>query len=90
MPSNTQYTEFDLYHAIQAVENGQSLREVARDYEIPRGTLRRRIGGSKTRKQGAQDLQRLSPIQEEELVNWISTQEAMGTSATHAQIKLMA
>jgi len=82
-----QYTDFDLNSALEAVAGGQSLRKAALEWGIPRSTLRNRVHGHESRQEGAQDLQRLSPVQEEHLASWVLNQEALGLPLTHAQIR---
>jgi hypothetical protein len=82
-----QYTEYDIGQAIQAVAAGQSLRRAALDWGIPKTTLRNRLMGSESHQAAAEDQQRLSPVQEKRLVDWVLVQEALGLPPSHAQIK---
>ncbi|KAF7889298.1 uncharacterized protein EAF01_010031 [Botrytis porri] len=84
------YTEEDIAEALRAITNGASIRRASLDYGVPRTTLHDRIYGGVSHQKGAQILQKLSPIQENRLAEWILVQEALGTSPTHRQIREMA
>ncbi|KAF7909664.1 uncharacterized protein EAF01_003382 [Botrytis porri] len=84
------YTEEDIAEALRAITNGASIRRASLDYGVPRTTLHDRIYGGVSHQNGAQILQKLSPIQENRLAEWILVQEALGTSPTHRQIREMA
>ncbi|KAF7905173.1 uncharacterized protein EAF01_005694 [Botrytis porri] len=84
------YTEEDIAEALRAITNGASIRRASLDYGVPRITLHDRIYGGVSHQKGAQILQKLSPIQENRLAEWILVQEALGTSPTHRQIREMA
>jgi len=81
------YTEDDISQAILAVTNGQSVRNAALQWGIPRITLYDRLQGRASRKEAFSDMQRLSPAQEKHLTQWILTQGDLGLPPTHAQIK---
>jgi hypothetical protein len=87
MPS---YTENALQAAINAVNSGEKLRCVARDYGIPLATLHNRMNGREPRKVAHTFQQRLSIAQEAHLVNWIKVQIALGVPPSHAQIRALA
>jgi hypothetical protein len=82
--------EDDLSHALQAVLDGQSIRRAALDWGIPRTTLQNWLYGHEPRRQVYASAQRLSPEQEKHLSSWVLTQEALGTSPIHTQIKQFA
>ena len=63
------------------------MRKACSEYGIPRTTLHNRINGHLSHKKGAQNLQKIAPVQERALANWILVQEALGTSPTHRQIR---
>lgn len=56
----------------------------------PRSTLGDRIAGRISRSEVNQPNQRLSPVQEEHLAEWVLVQESIGLSPTHAQIRAFA
>src|ERR1700761_759439 len=87
MPS---YTENALADAIDAVSNGVSVRRAARDWAIPEATLRHRRAGRKPRIDAHTFEQKLSPVQETRLADWIRVQDALGVAPTHAQIRTFA
>jgi 4-hydroxybenzoate polyprenyltransferase len=84
------YTEDDMLQALQAIAKGLSLRKASLAYGIPRSSLHNRIIGHISRQQGAEGLQKLAPVQEQELTSWILVQEALGHCPTHAQIREIA
>lgn len=86
-----QYTEDDLNEAINAIQNGASIRQASKDWGIPKSTLSNRIKGSQPK--GVYERhgqQKLSIEQEDHLSKWILTQEALGLPVTHTQIRLFA
>ena len=83
MPLEKRYTEADITTAISAVEMGVSIRQAGRDQGIPEATLRHRIHGREDHQTGAQRLQKLSPVQENELAKWALVQEALGVMVTY-------
>ena len=87
MPS---YTENALAAAINAVNTGTPLRRAARDYDIPEATLQHRRTGRQSRIDAHTSEQKLSPIQENRLAEWIRIQDALGLGPTHAQIRTFA
>src|SRR6266699_61634 len=87
MPS---YTENTLAAAIDAVNAGTPLRRAARDYGIPLTTLHHRLGGRQSKPIAHTFQQKLSPVQESRLAEWICIQDALGLAPTHAQIRTFA
>ena len=83
-------TEEDIQVALFAITNGMSQRRAASEYGIPRATLQRRINGGISRQEAREPQQRLSPIQEDHLTQWVLTQESLGHPPTHTQIRLFA
>lgn len=81
------YTEDDINSALHAVVNGESVRKAALDFGIPRATLGNRINGHLSHKKGFKHMQKIAPIQEKQLADWILVQESLGTSPTHRQIR---
>ena len=84
------YTEDDIQRALADVGNGRSVRKACLDWGVPRGTIQDRIKGSVSRKEASEPFQRLSPVQEQRLTDWVLVQEALGRSPTHAQIRALA
>ena len=82
-----QYCEEDILSALEAIQNGQSLRKAALEWGIPRTTLQNRFHGTQPRDTAFSQYQRLSPTQEKDLAQWILTQAALGVPPTHAQVK---
>ena len=81
------YTETDLRNALSDIQNGMSEAKAAIVWSVPRNTLRNRIHGHHPRQIGAEHLQRLAPIQEQRLVDWIRVQGTLGTPPNHATIR---
>ena len=54
-----------------------SVKQAAAAYGLPRSTLRRRLAGVATRSISHQQYQRLSPEQEDFLVQWILDEDAL-------------
>ena len=87
MPS---YTENALATVLNAVAEGVSVRRAASDYGIPEATLRHRKAGRQPRTNAHMYRQKLSPVQESRLAEWIRIQDALGVAPTHAQIRTFA
>ena len=85
------YTEDDLKEAINAIQNGVSIRQASKDWGVPKTTLQDRIKGAQPKGlYESQVQQKLSVEQEKHLARWIITQEALGLPVTHNQIQLFA
>ena len=78
--------------AIQAVNNGQSIRKASQMWGVPFSTLRDRVVGHAQPKGQfeAQSMQKLSSFQEKHLAEWALTQEALGLPVKHHQIEVFA
>jgi hypothetical protein len=59
-----------------------SLRQAAKDYDVPRSTLTGRFNGMLTRKEAHEREQKLQPAQEEVLVEWIKVMGQRGVPLT--------
>ncbi len=84
------YTEADLQDALDAIANSLSIYKAAKEWGIPRTTIRNRINGQQSRNEAFASLQRLSPTQETLLTSWVLTQGALGLPPTHTQVRLFA
>jgi len=84
------YTEEQVQRALFAVENGQKLREAAREYGIPHSTLNNRFHGTRTIQEAHNDQKLLSPEQEDMLAHWIRVQYTLLNTPSHRQIRLAA
>ena len=81
------YTEYQVKQAIdQAIATG-NVKAAAKDWQIPRTTLRDRLRGIEPKPRAHSHRQRLSPVQEEHLATWLLTQRALGVSPTHDQLR---
>ena len=68
----------------------KSQRAAARAYGLPRTTLRDRVNGATSRAIAHQNEQRLTPEQEQFLVDWILEEDARGYPPPHARAREMA
>jgi len=71
---------------LERVRNGEPVRAVARAMKVDRSTLRRRLLGVQSRRVSAQARLRLTPEQEQDIVNWICHKRAEGRPPTYAAI----
>ncbi|OWY56620.1 CENP-B protein [Alternaria alternata] len=78
--------------AISNVVSGvfTSQRAAAKAYNIPRSTLAARLRGTRTRQFSHEYQQRLTPQQEEFLVQWILEEDARAFPPSHARAREMA
>jgi hypothetical protein len=67
-----------------------SLRAVAKAYHVPRSTLQGRLGGASNSALSHQHQQRLTPAQEDFLVDWILDEDARACPPSHARAREMA
>jgi hypothetical protein len=71
-PNNAQssFNEGSILLAIQAIQLGQisSIRQAAKQYDVPNSTLRRRLNGTLSKKDCTSPTQRLSPSEEEVII----------------------
>ena len=65
------YTEEDVQRALADVANGKSVRKAGLDWGVPRSTLQERINGRVSRQEANEPSQRLSPVQEQRLIDWV-------------------
>ena len=84
------YTEEDVQFALNDIANGKSVRKASLDWGVPRPTLTARIQGAVSRIEANAYNQRLSPVQEQRLTNWVLVQESIGLNPTHAQVRAFA
>jgi len=84
------YTEEDIQRALNAVANGVSQQKAGLEYGVPRSTLRDRINSTFSRVEAHEFQQRLSPVQENRLTQWVLNQESLGLAPTHGQIRAFA
>ena len=84
------YTEDDIQYALRDIANGKSERKASLDWGVPRGTLWERTQGRVSRLESHAHLQRLAPVQEQRLTDWVLVQESLGRNPTHAQIRAFA
>lgn len=80
-------TESDLTAALESVRSGRSVNAASRLWGVPRSTLRHRISGFPSKAKYAASSQRLSPLQEKHLTDWVLAQRALGFPPTHAQVR---
>jgi hypothetical protein len=78
--------------AIEAYKNKEitSLHEVARQFDVPRTTLRRRLAGSTNRAETRANSHKLTQIEEESLQKWILSMDSRGAAPRPATVREMA
>lgn len=81
------YTEDDINSALRAVVNKHSIQQSALDYRIPRATLQNHINDHLSHQKGTQSIQKIAPIQEKQLADWILVQESLSTNPIYRQIR---
>ena len=84
------YTEDDIQYTLRDIANSKSERKASLDWGVPRGTLQERTQGRVSRSESHAHLQRLAPVQEQRLTDWVLVQESLGRNPTHAQIRAFA
>ncbi|KJZ70491.1 hypothetical protein HIM_10120 [Hirsutella minnesotensis 3608] len=82
--------ENDIKNAVIAVQEGDTIAHAARDWSLPRSTLRRRLEGAVPMQAAIENLQRLSPRQEQELAEWILAEEIAGRPPTKREVTAFA
>jgi hypothetical protein len=65
------YTETNINSAFRAIANGISVRNASLDWGVPRATLHDRKIGHESYQKAAASLQKLSPVQEKHLTDWV-------------------
>jgi hypothetical protein len=83
----TSYTEEDVMRACEAVLHGVSYRRAHLDYWVPKTTIRDRIYGTKSHQEAAISSQRLAPVQEKRLTEWVLVQDVANLVTIHHVIK---
>jgi transposase-like protein len=72
------------YHETKDDIDRPSVREIARRWGVNHATLNNRVRGKRTRKDAHEAMQRLSPGEEECLVEWIQQLEAFPRGLTNS------
>ena len=85
-----QFEELSIQQAIEEVKNGSKMRAAARKFGIAESTLRDRLRGARPRSLAHQDLQMLSPMLEDLLVQWILSEDACGRAPRRAKLQAFA
>jgi hypothetical protein len=80
------YTE-DVMRALEAITNRVSMRRASLDYRVPRSILQDRINSHTSYQETAIPFQKLAPVQEKRLTDWVLVQENLGLSPAYSQIK---
>ena len=78
--------------AIAAIKSKEfpSAEAAAKHFNVPASTLRHRVKGRVSRREGRAGLQKLTPSQEEELVRWITQLTITGYSPQYSLVREMA
>jgi hypothetical protein len=89
MPS---YTEEDVTNVLNSLVNGEykSIHRAVLVFQIPYSTLRNQIQKPKSRKESHISQQKLTPIKESTLENWIYRAAKLGTPVTRQLVKILA
>ncbi|KAF2034341.1 hypothetical protein EK21DRAFT_47657, partial [Setomelanomma holmii] len=84
--------EFHIQSAIRDLNDGvlTSQRQACKVYGIPRTTLQGRLAGQQSHAIAHQQQQRLTPEQEETLVNWILDEDLRAQPPSHSRVREMA
>ncbi len=82
------YTEKELQDAISSVQAGGSVKAAARIHGVPTQTLRDRLKRTQPHRQAHEGQQRLSNVQEQEMVQFVLRQEALGYAPRTASFVL--
>jgi hypothetical protein len=82
-----QYTEEDIMQALDTIAHGDSIRKASLELGVPRTTLQSRIYSHESHQIASEIQQKLAPVQEKRLVDWVLVQESLGLGLTHLQIK---
>ena|SRR5579859_4621645 len=84
--------ETRIQQAIEAMQKNTSLkvRKAARDFNVPRSTLKDRIHGKKPRNKAHEVCMNLSQNEELELVHWITLLTTRGYSPRYRTIRELA
>jgi hypothetical protein len=84
--------EHNIHLAIADLESGvlKSQRQASLTYGIPRSTLQARLGGTPNRRAAHRHQQRLSPKQEQVLVDWILDGDRHAQPPSPARVREMA
>jgi hypothetical protein len=78
--------------AIKAFQNGEipTIREAARVFEVPNTTLQRRIDGRQFRKDMRANGHKLTPEEEQSLLQWILSMDTRGSAPRPSMVRDMA
>ena len=84
--------EVAIQNAIQDLNSGvfTSQRKAAKAYGVPRSSLQSRLAGRQTHAIAHQHQQRLTPDQEQFLVEWIIDEDSRAQPPTHTCVREMA
>ncbi len=81
------YSEENIEAAISDILDGIPIRQAAKRHGVPRQTISNRILAQQPASNGHEHRQRLSPVQEKRLAQWILAQESLGYAPTHTQVR---
>ena len=84
------YTENDIQYILDDIANRKSVRKASLEWGPLRSTLMDRINSHVSRSEGTAPLQKLAPVQEQRLTDWILVQESLGLSPTYTQVRAFA
>lgn len=84
------YSEAEIHDALNAIENGMSIRQASRTWHIPKSTLHDRVTGTQSHSNAAYAQQVLSDYQEDCLVLFIVNQSTLGLALTRFETRALA
>lgn len=76
--------------AVRACKLGMPIRQAAREWDVNRSYILRRLRGVPTRKETYAHLQALSTYYEQQLANWAIGQARLGFALSIVKFRLMA
>ena len=74
------YTEDDIQYTLDDIANRKSVRKASLEWGPLGSTLMDRINGYVSHSEAATPFQKLAPVQEQRLTDWILVQESLGLS----------
>ena len=84
--NRSQYDPEDLQHAVEAAQSGISGRDAAEAYEVPYGSVARRLAGYENSKFQSDRTTNLTMIEEEDLVSYLLICGKMGEGYTKQEV----
>ncbi|KAK5989583.1 MFS-type transporter clz9-like protein [Cladobotryum mycophilum] len=90
MTKTNEDRENNIDEAIQKIQNGLAVAVASRYYRIPQMTLHDRLRGAQPIRVAKENAQKLSQVQEQDLIQWIKSEEACGRAPNRRRIRSFA